>query len=332
MRRRRRWTCSSNSRRASRFWRCRSRLEAFDTRANSIERCVPDRDASRCGAGARPARWYRRCREPRRPEVRRHVRRRPRPHQGGGRPHRRHPPVGPRRRRGRVRHGQDDRRARAAGLRGVVVPGAREMDMLLTSGERTSIALLCMAIIDRGEPSVSFTGSQAGIVTDTTHTRAKILDVRADRLRAAVEAGNIAVVAGFQGVSTASDITTLGRGGSDTTAVALAAALGAEACEIYTDVVGRLHRGSEGCAARPDAGARLLRRDARDGRDRRPRARAPVGRVRAQPRRARPRAVELHLGTRHVGRRGRTGRVRGVEREWSRRSSRESPTTCPRRR
>jgi aspartate kinase len=117
-------------------------------------------------------------------------------------------------------------------------PAAREMDMLLTSGERTSIALLCMAIIDRGEPSVSFTGSQAGIVTDTTHTRAKILDVRADRLRAAVEAGNIAVVAGFQGVSTASDITTLGRGGSDTTAVALAAALGAEACEIYTDVSG----------------------------------------------------------------------------------------------
>ncbi len=117
-------------------------------------------------------------------------------------------------------------------------PAGREMDMLLTSGERISIALLCMAIIDRGEPSVSFTGSQAGIVTDTTHQKAKILDVKADRLRGAVAAGNIAVVAGFQGVSTTSDITTLGRGGSDTTAVALAAALDAEVCEIYTDVAG----------------------------------------------------------------------------------------------
>jgi aspartate kinase len=117
-------------------------------------------------------------------------------------------------------------------------PAGREMDMLLTSGERISIALLCMAVIDRGVPSMSFTGSQAGIVTDTTHMKAKILDVRTGRLRAALDAGNVAVVAGFQGVSTDSDITTLGRGGSDTTAVALAAALGAEVCEIYTDVAG----------------------------------------------------------------------------------------------
>ena len=117
-------------------------------------------------------------------------------------------------------------------------PSAREMDMLLTSGERISIALLCMAIIDAGEPAVSFTGSQAGIVTDATHTKAKILDVRADRLRGALVAGSIPVVAGFQGVSVDADITTLGRGGSDTTAVALAAALGGEACEIYTDVTG----------------------------------------------------------------------------------------------
>ncbi len=117
-------------------------------------------------------------------------------------------------------------------------PSPREMDMLLTSGERISIALLCMAIIDRGEHAVSFTGSQAGIVTDTTHRKAKIVDVRADRLREAVNEGSVAVVAGFQGVSTAFDVTTLGRGGSDTTAVALAAALGAEACEIYTDVAG----------------------------------------------------------------------------------------------
>jgi len=117
-------------------------------------------------------------------------------------------------------------------------PAAREMDMLLTAGERISIALLCMAIIDAGEHAVSFTGSQAGIVTDATHTKAKILDVRADRLRGALVAGSIPVVAGFQGVSVDSDITTLGRGGSDTTAVALAAALGADVCEIYTDVTG----------------------------------------------------------------------------------------------
>jgi aspartate kinase len=117
-------------------------------------------------------------------------------------------------------------------------PSAREMDMLLTSGERISIALLCMAIIDFGEPAVSFTGSQAGIVTDTAHRKAKIVEIRGDRLRHALDDGNVAVVAGFQGVSTASDITTLGRGGSDTTAVALAAALGADVCEIYTDVSG----------------------------------------------------------------------------------------------
>jgi aspartate kinase len=117
-------------------------------------------------------------------------------------------------------------------------PAARELDMLLTSGERISIALLCMAIIDRGEPAVSFTGSQAGIVTDTAHGQAKIVEVKGDRIRETVATGAVAVVAGFQGVSTASAITTLGRGGSDTTAVALAAALGAESCEIYTDVAG----------------------------------------------------------------------------------------------
>jgi aspartate kinase len=117
-------------------------------------------------------------------------------------------------------------------------PSAREMDMLLTSGERISIALLCMAIIDQGEPAVSFTGSQAGIVTDTAHRRAKIVEIKGDRLREAVADGSVAVVAGFQGVSTERNITTLGRGGSDTTAVALAAALGADVCEIYTDVSG----------------------------------------------------------------------------------------------
>ena len=112
------------------------------------------------------------------------------------------------------------------------------MDMLLTAGERISAALLCMAIMDRGEPAVSFTGSQAGIVTDTAHRKAKIVEIRADRIQETIDAGSIAVVAGFQGVSTARDITTLGRGASDLTAVALSATLGAEACEIYTDVAG----------------------------------------------------------------------------------------------
>ncbi|TML63112.1 MAG: aspartate kinase [Actinobacteria bacterium] len=116
-------------------------------------------------------------------------------------------------------------------------PG-RELDMLLTAGERISMALLCMAITDLGVPAESFTGSQAGILTDTSHGRAKILEVRADRIRESLGAGKIPVVAGFQGVSTDRDITTLGRGGSDTTAVALAAALAAAACEIYTDVAG----------------------------------------------------------------------------------------------
>ena len=117
-------------------------------------------------------------------------------------------------------------------------PHGREMDMLLTAGERISMALLCMAIIDMGLLAVSFTGSQAGIVTDTVHGKAKILEVKGDRIRETLAAGAVAVVAGFQGISTDRDITTLGRGGSDTTAVALAASLGAEVCEIYTDVSG----------------------------------------------------------------------------------------------
>jgi len=118
-----------------------------------------------------------------------------------------------------------------------VIP-PREMDMLLTSGERISMSLLCMALADLGIDGASFTGSQAGIITDTDHTRAKILEVRPDRLRTALDAGATPVVAGFQGMSTDKDITTLGRGGSDVTAVALAAALGADVCEIYTDVTG----------------------------------------------------------------------------------------------
>ena len=117
-------------------------------------------------------------------------------------------------------------------------PPGREMDMLITAGERKSIALVAMALAERGVESESYTGSQAGFVTDTNHTNAKITDVRADRIRAAVAAGRVPVVAGAQGVSTDNDVTFLGRGGSDTTAVALAYALGADACELYTDVSG----------------------------------------------------------------------------------------------
>src|SRR6266446_3485330 len=117
-------------------------------------------------------------------------------------------------------------------------PGGREMDMLLTAGERISMALLSMAVEDLGQPAVSFTGSQAGIVTDTDHGKAKIIEVRAERISEALAEAKVSIVAGFQGVSTTRDITTLGRGGSDTTAVALAAALGADVCEIYTDVEG----------------------------------------------------------------------------------------------
>jgi aspartate kinase len=118
-------------------------------------------------------------------------------------------------------------------------PEPREMDMLLSTGERISCALCAMAIHDMGHKAISLTGSQAGIVTDSSHTRARIIDVRAERIREALEEDHIVLVAGFQGVSTTShDVTTLGRGGSDTTAVALAAALNADVCEIYTDVAG----------------------------------------------------------------------------------------------
>src|SRR5881409_1532568 len=118
-------------------------------------------------------------------------------------------------------------------------PEPRELDMLISVGERISCALAAMAIYDLGHEAISLTGSQAGIVTDTVHGKAKIVEVRAKRINEALDAGRIALVAGFQGVSSESlDITTLGRGGSDTTAVALAAALGADSCEIYTDVEG----------------------------------------------------------------------------------------------
>ena len=119
------------------------------------------------------------------------------------------------------------------------IPAGRELDMLLTAGERISMALLAMAISNLGHEARSFTGSQAGVITDSAHGRARIIDVTPGRIQEAIKEGAIAIVAGFQGISQdTKDITTLGRGGSDTTAVALAAALDADVCEIYTDVDG----------------------------------------------------------------------------------------------
>jgi aspartate kinase len=119
------------------------------------------------------------------------------------------------------------------------LPSGRELDMLLTAGERISMALLAMAIANLGYEARSYTGSQAGVITDSTHGKARIIDVTPGRIRSALDEGAIVIVAGFQGVSQdTKEITTLGRGGTDTTAVALAAALGAQVCEIYTDVDG----------------------------------------------------------------------------------------------
>jgi aspartate kinase len=148
-----------------------------------------------------------------------------------------------------VRHGNEvvvvvsamgketDELIRLAGDVSEVRPG-REMDMLITAGERKAMALLCMALHSLGIPADSFTGSQAGFVTDTNHTNAKIVELRPDRVRKAVDAGRVPVIGGAQGVSTDHDVTFLGRGGSDTTAVALCHALDGDACELYTDVPG----------------------------------------------------------------------------------------------
>ena len=148
-----------------------------------------------------------------------------------------------------VRHGSDvvvvvsamgketDDLIRLAGDVSDVRPG-REMDMLITAGERKAMALLCMALHSVGVPADSFTGSQAGFITDTNHSNAKIVELKPDRLRKAIEAGRVPVIGGAQGVSTDHDVTFLGRGGSDTTAVAVCHALDGDACELYTDVPG----------------------------------------------------------------------------------------------
>jgi aspartate kinase len=135
-------------------------------------------------------------------------------------------------------------------------PAAREMDMLLSTGEQVSVALMAMAIHSLGYQAVSLTGAQIGIRTDAIHTKARIKSISTDRLRQLLDQGNIVIAAGFQGIDEHLDITTLGRGGSDTTAVALAAVLDADACEIYTDVDGVYTTDPEsaarGAAGRPD--------------------------------------------------------------------------------
>jgi aspartokinase len=179
-------------------------------------------------------------------------------------------------------------------------PVAREMDMLLSTGERISCALCAMAIHDMGHEAISLTGSQAGIVTDSSHTKARIIDVRADRISDALGEDRIVLVAGFQGVSTDSrDVTTLGRGGSDTTAVALAAALRASVCEIYTDVAGVYSADPRIVADARKLPAvsfeEMLEMAASGG----PRAAAALGRVRAQPRRSHPLPQQLRGRSRY---------------------------------
>ena len=182
-------------------------------------------------------------------------------------------------------------------------PG-REMDMLITAGERKSMALLCMALHDLGVPADSFTGSQAGMITDNDHTRAKILEVRPDRIREALAAGRVPVVGGAQGVSVDRDVTFLGRSGSDITAVALAAALGAEACELYTDVSGVFTADPRVVPVRPPAVAGVLRGHAGDERGRVPQAGDALGGVRPQPWGTAPCPLQLHLGARDLDRGG----------------------------
>ena len=182
-------------------------------------------------------------------------------------------------------------------------PG-REMDMLITAGERKAMALLCMALHDLGVPSDSFTGSQAGIITDTDHTKAKIVEVRATRLRQALAAGRVPVVGGAQGVSTDHDVTFLGRGGTDTTAVALAQALGADACEIYTDVSGVFTADPRVVPEARRLQAGQFRGNVGDVRRRLPEAGHAFRGVCPQPRRSAARPFGVHVGAGHLDRGG----------------------------
>ena len=214
------------------------------------------------------------------------------------------------------------------------IPAPRELDMLLSSGERISMALLAMAIHSMGFEARSFTGSQAGMITDATHGAARIVDVTPVRLREALDEGAIVIVAGFQGFNRDTrDITTLGRGGSDTTAVALAAALEADVCEIYSDVDGIFTADPRVVPKAQKLDARLERGDARTRRERRKGPVHPRGRVRAPPWRADPRTVHVQFERGHLGARPGNDLPKGVtlpddakEKRWKSRSSPESPT------
>ena len=209
-------------------------------------------------------------------------------------------------------------------------PHPREYDMLISVGERISNSLCAMAVQDLGHEAISLTGSQAGIVTDTVHGKAKISEMRATRINDALDAGKIVLVAGFQGVSADShDVTTLGRGGSNLTAVALAAALGASACEMYTDVEGvytadpRLVPN----ARKLDAGD--VRGDARARGERRESAPATLGRVRAQPRCAAAGAVDVLRRRGNVDRRRRGSRARESDHQRRRAHGLRAPLPRP---
>ncbi len=181
-------------------------------------------------------------------------------------------------------------------------PDPREMDMLLTAGERIAMALLGIAINERGCRAASYTGSQAGIITDTAHGQAKIIEIRPKRILEALDAGNVVIIAGFQGLSSAYEITTLGRGGSDLTAVAMAAAVGAEVCEIYTDVGGVMTADPRLVPGRPTDRTDRLRRHAGARRSRSQGAPVAFRGARPAERPPAPRAFLLRRrGTRYVG-------------------------------
>ena len=172
-------------------------------------------------------------------------------------------------------------------------PPAREMDMLLSTGEQVSVALMAMAIHSLGHKAISLTGAQIGIKTDSTHTKARIQSISTDRMRRALDEGKIVIAAGFQGIDEDFNITTLGRGGSDTTAVALAAVLRADACEIYTDVDGVYTTDPRMLPEARRVQADQLRRDARAGQPGRRRDAQPLDRVRQEVLGADPRAHQL---------------------------------------
>ena len=199
-------------------------------------------------------------------------------------------------------------------------PPAREMDMLLSTGEQVSVALMAMAIHSLGHKAISLTGAQIGIITDSTHTKARIRSISTDRIRKALDEGKIVIAAGFQGIDESDNITTLGRGGSDTTAVALAAVLHADACEIYTDVDGVYTTDPRDRARGPAGQADQLRRDARAGHAGGGRDAQPLDRVRQEVQRAGPRAQQFQRPSGHDDRRASRSRrtSRSAGRRWPR--------------